>query len=52
MLYTGVNDMIYKNYVGGVWVEGATKKTFQNINPATGDVLSEFQDCKNPSAGC
>tara|TARA_Y100000310_G_C20698895_1_gene827827 strand:+ start:4155 stop:5633 length:1479 start_codon:yes stop_codon:yes gene_type:complete len=36
--------MIYKNYVGGVWMEGVTKKTFQNINPATGKVLSEFQD--------
>ena len=36
--------MIYKNYVGGVWMEGATKKTFQNVNPATGEVISEFQD--------
>ena len=36
--------MVYKNYVGGVWVEGVTKKTFQNINPATGEVVSEFQD--------
>jgi aldehyde dehydrogenase (NAD+) len=36
--------MVYKNYVGGVWVEGVTKKTFQNINPATGEIVSEFQD--------
>ena len=36
--------MIYKNYVGGTWVEGAIKKTFQNINPATGEVIAEFQD--------
>jgi aldehyde dehydrogenase (NAD+) len=36
--------MIYKNYVGGTWVEGEIKQTFKNINPATGEVIAEFQD--------
>ena len=35
---------IYKNYVGGTWVEGEIKQTFKNINPATGEVIAEFQD--------
>ena len=37
--------MIYKNYVGGVWMDCSTNKTFRNIDPAhTGTVISEFQD--------
>ena len=37
--------MIYKNFIGGVWVECSTGKTFQNINPAHKEqVVSEFQD--------
>jgi len=37
--------MIYKNYVGGVWVESATGKTFENKDPAHKDnVIAEFQD--------
>ena len=37
--------MIYKNFVGGVWIPCETGKTFQNINPAhKEEVVSEFQD--------
>ena len=37
--------MIYKNFVGGVWIPCETGKTFQNINPAHKEqVVSEFQD--------
>ena len=37
--------MIYKNFVGGVWVECSTGNTFNNIDPAhTDTVISEFQD--------
>ncbi len=37
--------MIYKNFVGGVWMDCSTSKTFKNIDPAhTGKVISEFQD--------
>ena len=36
--------MIYKNFVGGVWMDCSTSKTFKNIDPAhTGTVISEFQ---------
>ena len=37
--------MIYKNFIGGVWVESETGKTFESYNPAhTGQVVGEFQD--------
>ena len=37
--------MIYKNFVGGVWMDCATGNTFKNIDPAhTDTVISEFQD--------
>jgi len=37
--------MIYRNFVGGVWVDCSTGKTFKNIDPAhTDSVVSEFQD--------
>ena len=37
--------MIYKNFIGGVWVESVTGKTFESHNPAhTGQVVGEFQD--------
>ena len=37
--------MIYKNFVGGIWMDCSTNKTFKNIDPAhTGTVISEFQD--------
>jgi len=45
MLYTGVNDMIYKNFIGGQWIDSSKGKTFKNIDPAhTDSVVSEFQD--------
>jgi len=42
--------MIYKNFIGGVWIETRTASkghvgTFQNINPAhKNEVVAEFQD--------
>ena len=37
--------MIYKNFIGGVWIECDTKKTFKSYNPAhSGQVVGEFQD--------
>jgi aldehyde dehydrogenase (NAD+) len=37
--------MIYKNYMGGVWLESASEKTFESHNPAhSGQVVGEFQD--------
>ena len=37
--------MIYKNYMGGVWMESASEKTFESRNPAhSGQVVGEFQD--------
>ena len=32
----------YKNYIGGRWVGSVTGRTYENINPATGEVLSLF----------
>ena len=38
------DDMIYKNYVGGVWHECSTGEVFDNVNPAhNGQVISQFQ---------
>ena len=37
--------MVYKNYMGGVWMESASEKTFTSTNPAhSGQVVGEFQD--------
>ncbi|SVC56721.1 uncharacterized protein METZ01_LOCUS309575, partial [marine metagenome] len=37
--------MVYKNYMGGVWIECDSKKTFKSTNPAhSGQVVGEFQD--------
>ena len=37
--------MNYKNFIGGVWVESATGRTFKSYNPAhTGQDVGEFQD--------
>lgn len=38
------NEQIYKNFVGGRWVESASGDTFKNINPADlNDCLGSFQ---------
>jgi acyl-CoA reductase-like NAD-dependent aldehyde dehydrogenase len=35
--------MLYKNYIGGEWVEAESGKTFKSVSPAdTSDVLGEF----------
>jgi acyl-CoA reductase-like NAD-dependent aldehyde dehydrogenase len=37
--------MIYKNYVGGMWMECSQARTFKSYNPAdTREVVGEFQD--------
>jgi len=39
------DDMIYKNFIGGMWMESVTAYTFKSMNPAhTGQVVGEFQD--------
>lgn len=37
-----------KMYIGGVWTEGTSGKTYQSINPATGEVLAEI--CESSEA--
>lgn len=32
----------FKNYIGGKWVKSGTGRTYENINPANGDVLGHF----------
>lgn len=33
----------YLNFIGGKWVKSSSGKTFDNINPATGEVIAKFQ---------
>ncbi len=33
----------YSNYIEGEWVKSGSGKTFDNVNPATGEVLCKFQ---------
>ncbi|MBI2673080.1 aldehyde dehydrogenase family protein [Candidatus Woesearchaeota archaeon] len=35
--------MKYKNYIRGRWVESKSKEVFEDLNPATGDVIGYFQ---------
>ena len=32
----------FLNYIGGQWLPSRSGKTFQNLNPATGELLGEF----------
>ena len=34
---------IYLNYINGKWVKSSSGKTLDNINPATGKLISKFQ---------
>ena len=37
--------MIYKNFIGGMWMDAAGGSTFESFNPAhTGQLVGEFQD--------
>jgi acyl-CoA reductase-like NAD-dependent aldehyde dehydrogenase len=41
---TRVSAPVYKNYIGGEWVEASTGETFENINPAdTREIVGIFQ---------
>ncbi|MGH2535720.1 MAG: aldehyde dehydrogenase family protein [Thermomicrobiales bacterium] len=33
---------LFKNYIGGHWVESATGATFERLNPANGDLVGAF----------
>src|SRR5690606_29774576 len=33
---------VYRLYIDGQWVDAASGETFENINPATGEVLGVF----------
>ena len=35
--------MTYNHYIDGEWTDGQGEETFESTDPATGDVLAEFQ---------
>jgi len=35
----------YQNYIAGAWVDASDGRTFENDNPATGEVLGTFPSC-------
>ncbi|MDQ3653764.1 MAG: aldehyde dehydrogenase family protein [Chloroflexota bacterium] len=35
---------LFKNFIGGKWIESATGATFERRNPATGEVIGVFTD--------
>lgn len=37
------NAKVYKNFINGQWVESKSGETFENFNPATGELLGVFQ---------
>ena len=40
----GAASKVYKNFIGGEWVESCTGRTFENLNPAdTREVVGIFQ---------
>jgi alpha-ketoglutaric semialdehyde dehydrogenase len=42
---------VYRNFIGGQWVESASGKTVENLNPAnTDDVLGEFRQATREEA--
>ncbi len=37
--------MLYKNFIGGQWLESSSKRVFKSLNPAdSSEVIGEFQD--------
>src|SRR5688572_1782398 len=39
---TAVSTTTYQNYIGGRWVDGKSGQTFENRNPATGELLGLY----------
>ena len=40
-----LKDQVFRNYIGGQWVDSASGSTYANINPAdTRDIVGRFQD--------
>ena len=35
----------FQNYIAGAWTDSSDTRTFENVNPATGDVLGTFPSC-------
>ena len=33
----------FRNYIDGVWARSTSNRTFDNVNPATGDVISRVE---------
>ncbi len=33
---------IFRNFIAGKWVESASNKTFERLNPATGDLVASY----------
>jgi alpha-ketoglutaric semialdehyde dehydrogenase len=45
--------MIYQNFIGGKWVNSATAKVFEKVNPAdTSEIVGEFQDSNAQDIEC
>ena len=43
-VHTGAKTKVFKNFIGGEWVESRTGRTFENLNPAdTREVVGIFQ---------
>ncbi len=43
-VHTGAKAKVFKNFIGGEWVESRTGRTFENLNPAdTREVVGIFQ---------
>ena len=43
-VHTGPKTKVFKNFIGGEWVESRTGRTFENLNPAdTREVVGIFQ---------
>ena len=43
-VHTGAKAKVFKNFIGGEWVESRTGHTFENLNPAdTREVVGVFQ---------
>jgi len=38
----------YKNYIDGEWLDARSGKTYENVNPATGELLGRFPQSDEP----
>ena len=51
MIYSSIRMDTYRNFIGGKWVESASTRTAQNINPAnTDDILGTIRQATREEA--